>query len=451
MNARFAPVVLGIALVVALAANLVAPQTAFAADQTRQRTRASAPIRPTSPRNEAAVDDTVTALLQGELTVERAVRVALLNNWTLLAEFEEIGISRAEFRQALLPRNPALEGEIRSGPGVASPGEIIVMQDVTSLLLIPIRRKAASAALRRASLRAASATIELAAETRTAFVSLQAAESVGALWDTTAASAQASADLARRQHEVGNVTDLDLENQQAMYEEAKIELARSHTEALVARERLNRAMGTWGEHAAWRIGPQLPALPESDGALEGLEAVAVERRPDLAAAQAEARAIAAQVPLARFSGFPDLRAGVHFEREPDGTYSTGPAVELAFPLFDRGQHAVTVTRGRLRQAEDRGQALATNIRSEVRVARERLVAARELVEYIDATVLPRRRRILAQTQLEFNGMLIGVFQLLKARQGEVGAQRDLISAQRDYWIARAELERAIGGPVASAQ
>ena len=42
-------------------------------------------------------------------------------------------------------------------------------------------------------------------------------------------------------------------------------------------------------------------------------------------------------------------------------------------------------------------------------------------------------------------MLLGVFQLLEAKRGEIDAGRMYVEALRDYWIARAELERAIGG------
>ena len=85
------------------------------------------------------------------------------------------------------------------------------------------------------------------------------------------------------------------------------------------------------------------------------------------------------------------------------------------------------------------------------MARGKLLAARQLVDYYRDVVLPRRRRIVEQTQLEFNGMLVGVYQLLQAKQGEVSARRDFISARRDYWIARTELERALGGPLAGAK
>lgn len=43
-------------------------------------------------------------------------------------------------------------------------------------------------------------------------------------------------------------------------------------------------------------------------------------------------------------------------------------------------------------------------------------------------------------------MLAGVFQLLQAKQDEINTHREYVEAQRDYWIARAELENALGGP-----
>jgi cobalt-zinc-cadmium efflux system outer membrane protein len=42
-------------------------------------------------------------------------------------------------------------------------------------------------------------------------------------------------------------------------------------------------------------------------------------------------------------------------------------------------------------------------------------------------------------------MQIGPFQLLQAKQEEVKTGAESVKALRDYWIARAELEKAVGG------
>jgi cobalt-zinc-cadmium efflux system outer membrane protein len=386
----------------------------------------------------------VQSMLQSELTVDRAVQVALLNNRTLQAEFAELGVSQADLRQALLPRNPVLEGEVRRN-GSGKPGELAVMQDVSSLLLTPLRHRVASTAYRQATLRAADHALELVADVRTAFFTVQAAEQVRTMFHANLTAAQAATDIARRQHEAGNISDLDLENQQVLYEEAKLELARSDVDVVVARERLNRLMGAWREQTAWTMGEALPALPDSERLLENLEAVAVANRLDLAAQEAQVRTARQAISLARLSQFPELQAGVHIEREPEGTRTIGPAVAISLPIFDRGQAAAGRARAELMQAEDRYAALAVDVRSEVRVAREQLTAASQVVGYYRDVLLPRRRRIVEQTQLEFNSMVAGIYQLLQARQGQLSAEREYIEAQRDYWIAWTELERALGG------
>ena len=81
----------------------------------------------------------------------------------------------------------------------------------------------------------------------------------------------------------------------------------------------------------------------------------------------------------------------------------------------------------------------------MRAARATLAEARARVEYYRDVILPRRRRIVELTKLEHNAMLVGIFQLLQARQNEAEAESDFIEAQREYWSARTSLDRALQG------
>ena len=75
----------------------------------------------------------------------------------------------------------------------------------------------------------------------------------------------------------------------------------------------------------------------------------------------------------------------------------------------------------------------------------RLNAARQTAELYQEDLIPIRERIVVETQKHVNYMLLGVFQLLQAKRDEVNAYREYLEALRDYWIAFAELERAVGG------
>jgi cobalt-zinc-cadmium efflux system outer membrane protein len=142
--------------------------------------------------------------------------------------------------------------------------------------------------------------------------------------------------------------------------------------------------------------------------------------------------------------FPEVSIFAHFERDADGTKTLGPGVELPLPIFNQGQASVAAAQARLRQSQRRYAALAVEVRAEVRRARNRMAAARDRAEYYRLVVVPLRHQIVQQTQLQYNAMGVGVFQLLQARRDEIDAGREYVEVLTDYWVARSELQRAVG-------
>src|SRR5436190_20445703 len=72
---------------------------------------------------DAEVDRKVKDLLAAPLPVEAAVQIALLNNRTLQATYEELGVAQADLVQAGLLKNPVFSGMVRlptSGTGLAN-------------------------------------------------------------------------------------------------------------------------------------------------------------------------------------------------------------------------------------------------------------------------------------------------------------------------------------------
>jgi len=65
--------------------------------------------------------------------------------------------------------------------------------------------------------------------------------------------------------------------------------------------------------------------------------------------------------------------------------------------------------------------------------------------------VPLKRLITDEMLLKYNGMLVGVFELLADARAQVGAVIAAIEAQRDFWLADAALNAAIiGAPSTSA-
>lgn len=386
-------------------------------------------------------DRRIEARLEGELTVEQAVEIALSGNPDLLAALEELGLARADLIAARTVRNPVLDGEIHFPGERFRPYEFAVTQTLVDLLQLRRRRQVGAADFEAARLRIGASVVGFAGEVRADYYALQAAQAALAQQRAISTAAEAAVELAQRQHVAGNISDLDLETEQALYERAKLDLARAEFDELAAREQLLADLG-----ATRTLPLRLPelAMPPAVDDPGQLEAVPSQRL-DLQLAEAELEAARRARPLAGGEAFDELAAGVHFDREADGERSRGPTASVPIPLFDRGLAARARAVATLRIAEQRLHALAVSAGSEARAARERLAEARARAEYLDGVVVPRRQRILHLTQLEYNAMLRGVFDLIRARQGLAEAERERVMALLDYWLARTEMDLALSG------
>jgi len=403
-------------------------------------------------RKDAAADDQVArhihALVHRPLTTDSAVQVALLNNRELQAMFEEIGIANANLIEAGLLKNPtfAVSARFPDRPPSATNVEMSIAEDFFDVLLIPLRKKVAASELARTKLRVGDEILKLAVEVKTAFYEMQAQQELLERLHAINETEGAALELSIRQHEAGNIPDLDLANQQATYSQTKLEASQIATAIASSRERLNRLMGLWGDDTDWKIVDELAPVPARDFSLRGLESIAMNQRLDLAAAKTEVIALVRSLGLTktyRYVGA--IEFGVDSERETDRQRVTGPTLKLELPIFNRGQGRIARLEAQLRQAERRVEADAIAIRADVREARDRLVAKRDLAIYYRDNLLPERHRILELTLVGYNSMLKSPYDLLLAKQNELSAEKGFIDAWRDYWIARADLERAVGG------
>jgi cobalt-zinc-cadmium efflux system outer membrane protein len=394
------------------------------------------------------IQKAMRALLRRTLTADAAVQIALLNNRELQATFEEIGIANADLIEAGLLKNPVFAGDARfpDRPPSATNIELSVAQEFLDVLLLPLRKKVAATQLAKTKLRVGDEILKLAAEVKTAFYEVQAEQQLLGRLRAINETDAAAVELAQRQHEAGNINDLDLANQQATYSQSKLDIAESSAAIRTGREKLNRLMGIWGEDTAWKIGTELPPLPSADFQQQRLESLAINQRLDLAATKTEIGALVGSLGITktyRYVG--SIEFGVDTEKETDGQRVTGPKWQLELPVFNQGQGRIAKLTAQLRQAERRLESEAVAIRAEAREARDRLIAKRDLASYYRDELLPERKKILELTLTHYNAMLKSPFDLLLAKQNELSAERGYVNALRDYWIARADLGRAVGG------
>lgn len=382
------------------------------------------------------------------LDVERALQLAMSNNRALRAAFEEVGVARGDLVAAGVLPNPNFEGSVRWTEDVSSTNpEIALTWDIMEVVRRSKRKNVARAELDRAAYDVSDRTLAFAAEVRTSFYSLQAAEQVGRMHVEVYRAAKAAAELARRRHAAGNINDLESAVEASVYQTARLDLIQSQAAVRVARTSLAAFLGLDAADTTWSVVAELPELPATDPPLGTLESLALARRFDLMAARKDIEAEMRDISYHKSYRIPSLEVGVDAERDFDGAWAYGPLVEMAIPLFDRGQGGVDRAQAELRRAEHTAAAVETAVRNDVSLASERLRAARDIAEIYRDDVIPTREKVVAESQRHYNFMLVGPMALLQAKRDEIEAYQKYIEAVRDYWSARAELERAVAGPL----
>lgn len=392
------------------------------------------------------VDNAIEQLLEQELTVDSAVQIALLNNPTIQATFEEIGIAQADLVQAGLFQNPIFDGYVRfpDHPSLQLNTAFSITQTFLDLFLIPLRKKIAEVELEQAHLRVANAVLNLAFTVQETFYDLQAEQMKQPLLALLEQAAEAAKELAEAQKQQGNINDLALQSRLTEYLESQIVYTQNQMEQIRLREKMNQLLGL-SSNGCWQLTDHLPELPEEEVPIECLESIALSQRLDLEIARREVERTARMLGIKQWWAYTDLAAGISTEHEAEGFQETGPALAGAVPLFNYGQADRARLYALYRQRCEQQKALEITVLSEVRSARDRVAVNRELVLIYQKEIIPLQEQIVSTSQTFYNTMGLSIYHLLDMKKQEIRVKIDSTANLRNYWISQVELSRALGG------
>jgi outer membrane protein TolC len=391
----------------------------------------------------------VARLLSHPLTAESAVQVALLNNKGLQASYNELALAETELVQDSLPPNPTFSLSRIAGDG-ASEAERQVVGDILALATLPFRSDIARDRFGAAQLKAALATLRLAAEVRRAYFRSVAASELVTLLSDAKSTAEATAQLATKLGETGSLNKLDQAREQVFYAETSADLAAARQAASSARERLARLMGLWGSELGFRIPDTLPALPRRPQSLPSIERDAVTHRLDLQIARIELVALAKAQNLTEATRFVTMLDIAGIDRktsDPDLQPFRERGVDVTFqiPIFDGGEVRVRQAVETYNLAFNRLTEKAVNVRSEARDAYRSYRSTYDIASHYQREVLPLRKIISEEMQLRYSSMQVDVFALLTEARQRLASLRAALDAKREFWLAQSELLAVVNG------
>ena len=394
-------------------------------------------------------------VLKKSLTMNDAVKIAILKDKALQASYNELGLARAALIKGSVPSNPVIAFDETRGPEKLET-ERMVFLNLFSVLTLPVRREIATEQLRAVQMRSAEATLSVALNARQQYLRTVAARERLTKLNDIKRLTDAGAELAKRLGESGGLNKLSQAREFTLAAELDSEIARAKLDEQVERERLVRTLGLWGDRAAIKLPEKLPALPSKIRSFADVEGEAIKKRVDLQAARHDLAALATSVGLTevtRFVNDIDLVGGQITETSLDGQnkeQSKKLGVDIEIPIFDFGAARVLDTEQRYMRAANLLADKAINIRSEVREAYIAYQGMHQISRHFESRILPLRRIIEEESLLHYNGMLTDVSDLLADTKAGISAQIKAVNARRDFFIAENQLEAAmLGGSAGS--
>lgn len=398
-----------------------------------------------------AIDARVRELLEKRpLGVEDAVQVAILNNRGLQSAFADLGIAEADLVQVGRLPNPHFS-MFRAKLGHDYKIEQALTFNVFALVTIPLATEVEKRRFAAMQQQLATEVVRLASETRKAWIAAVSAEETVRYMRQVQYAADAGAELARRMEQAGNWSRLARAREQGFYADAALYAARAEHVRNGSVERLNRLLGLWGGQLGYSLPDRLPDLPPGAVERADIEREAMSQRLDVRAAILDTEAVASNLGLTestRFINVLELGPARVLEGEKTDPYKKGYEIALELPLFDWGSARVAKAEAIYRQSLDRAAEVAVNARSEVREAYRSYRLTYDIARHYRDEIVPLRKRIAEENLLRYNGMLIGVFDLLADTRSQILSVTGYVEALRDYWVADADLQMAMVGRVA---
>ncbi|MDP3795726.1 MAG: TolC family protein [Polaromonas sp.] len=394
-------------------------------------------------------------LLAKPLTMDDAVQLALSNSPAVQTLLAQSWADMAQANQAGRIANPVFTFErIRFGDELEL-GRLLSF-GLLDLLTLPRRQAISRSQVAQARVQLSANVVEQVTQVRQTWVRAVAAQQTLHYANQVNSTAQASAELARRMQQVGNFTRLQRARQQVFYADATAQLASSQHAATAAREELTRQLGlTDAQAGQLKLPERLPDLPKEPRQAAVVSANATQQRLDVQMARNQLDVAGKSQGLNLITSLVDVELGIRRDTVFDNAAGTstprkGYELGIRLPIFDWGTARRDAMNAQSLAAANRYESTVRNASSQLRESYSAYRTAYDVARHYRDEIVPLRKTMADENVLRYNGMLIGVFELLADNRDQISSVIAAINAYQQFWLADAALAASmIGKPTAT--
>ena len=389
-------------------------------------------------------------LLSNPLEQTQAVQLMLANSPSFQALMAQSWLESATAAQSGRISNPVFSYESVVTGSEREVNRFLAF-GLLDLLTWPQRVAMAEHRMAQARFRLASEIVDRVTQVRQAWVKAVAAEQSLAYARQVYESAQASAELARRMEAVGNFNRLTRARHQAFYADAATQWVSARQNLVSRREELVRLLGLDPAQAdLLKLPARLPDLPKEPMSEQEVGKAAARNRLDVQWARANLDAAAKAQGLVGITSLTDIELSVRRGSVSDsatGATSSrhGYEVGVRLPVWDGGTMQRDAMNAQTLAAANNLEATLRAAGSGLRESYAAYRSAHDISRHYKEEVLPLRKVMADENILRYNGMIIGVFELLADARDQVSAVISAIAADQQFWMADAALKAQLMG------
>jgi outer membrane protein, heavy metal efflux system len=378
------------------------------------------------------------------LTLEGAIRLALVGNPELSAAGSQISGAAGRAYQSKLWPNPELELSTEDWPmyggGFNDSKKLVGMSQTVPY---PGKKKLDSR-IGRLGVRVSQAEydlrrVELVREVKAAFFEVLAAERLVDVARELVAVSESSAATARKRVQAGAAGDQEQLRAEIPLEQARTELAGFEREQETARQKLANLLGR----------PDLKGAPVSGALAETVSLAVLEegpgrwmaRHPSVAAARASKERAEVAERRARLEPYPDVKFGAGGGEEAGGA---GPIIQFSvsvpLPIIDRSKGRKQEAQANVAAANAELEATEQRLLRDWGTASQRLRTAAQQVANYRERILPKADEALRLLQRGFEEGKFGFIDLLDTQRTAAEVRLAYQQKLLELNVAQADIE-----------
>ncbi len=440
------------------------------------------------PGNEPTVRSKAETLLEGGLTVEEAVQLALLNNPKVWAGLLRTGMARADVVQAGLFSNPTVGISLRfpEGGGLADL-ETGLAQNIADLWMIPARTRAAERDLDRTILETAREAATIANDTKVAYYNAVATHRALEISRENLGLVEQLLKITEARLEAGAVGSLDVNLVRGLVLRAGVDERNARLAAATSKRTLATLLGLESPADELMLTDPLPAPAQAAIDAEHLVEIARGARLDLRAARDAVSAAEARVEFEYARVFQSVEVGFALERNArralpgrdlladtarasiaNGGLTApeiesrgqrrlarsqeieailGPTLSITLPIFDQNQAQIAKAKLAMQEADALLASLERTVAQETREAVDRATTAWGIARTYEQEVLPQAQTTLELSQSAYQAGQTAILNVIDAQRSLLETRQAYVAALQSAATALVDLERATARPV----